>query len=102
MNLNFSSYDCWYFPLKYPKLTNKFKKQPVFSRLAAFSGPTTCMYNSFFAVLLPRDFWLVYMAEKSAVHIECVELLHSCRAWRHLHLNFSFVVNSISCGRVGH
>ena len=43
MNLNFSNYDCWYFPLKYPKLTNKFKKQPVFSGLPAFSGPTTCM-----------------------------------------------------------
>ena len=51
-----SSYNCWYFPQNYPKLTNKLKKQkpafrgvPAFSAVPAFNGgPTTC--NSLFCV----------------------------------------------------
>ena len=85
MNLNLNSYHCWYFPQNYPKLTNKLKKQkPAFSGVPAFSRPTTCMCNSFLLFTVTYFFACAH-GGRTPVHIECVQLLHGCRAWKHLH-----------------
>ena len=95
MNLNLSSYHCWYFPQNYPKLTNKLKnkKLHLVGYLHLLVQPSVC--TTVYLLFTATCFFACAHGGKTSVHIGFVKILHGCFAWRNLHGSFCI------CGKFG-